>query len=343
MESARSYSSVSTRKLSISIKQGWLTSNGDSSSYQLDNKKNPEDKEDALARLKNAQTSNYGRIKSTGSMSDLRSVSSVKQQFVLYLWSMFFGKDKASDLAEQMGFENPYSMEESTTESEGFATITIQGNEEYYYSELEEMSFSSTGIVTTADGRTIQFGIGVTMSREFTQYYRQEGIPITAFCDPLVINLDSNFTQMEDQKFFFDLDSDGIEEEISQLGSGSGFLSLDQNGDGIINDGSELFGTKSGDGFADLSEYDEDGNGWIDENDSIYQKLKIWVKDAQGNDILYSLKDKNVGAIYLGNHDTDFTLRSATTGDVNGAIRKTGIFLYENGIAGTMNHLDIAN
>ena len=42
--------------------------------------------------------------------------------------------------------------------------------------------------------------------------------------------------------------------------NGSGYLALDKNGDGTINDGSELFGTRNGDGFADLAQYDEDGN-----------------------------------------------------------------------------------
>ena len=37
----------------------------------------------------------------------------------------------------------------------------------------------------------------------------------------------------------------------------------------------KLFGTSSGDGFKDLAEYDEDGNGWIDENDSIFNRLKV--------------------------------------------------------------------
>mgnify|MGYP000465316364 CR=1 FL=1 len=54
------------------------------------------------------------------------------------------------------------------------------------------------------------------------------------------------------------------------LQGGSGYLALNKNGDGVINDGSELFGTASGDGFYDLSMYDEDGNGWIDENDHAY-------------------------------------------------------------------------
>ena len=126
--------------------------------------------------------------------------------------------------------------------------------------------------------------------------------------------------------------------------------SLDKNGDGIINDGSELFGTGNGDGFADLARYDEDGNGWIDENDSIWSKLKIWCKDENGNDVLYKLSDKGVGAICLQNVSTDFTLqgdRKAQDGTTNAnatnaVVRKTGIFLYENGNVGTVQHVDMA-
>ncbi len=59
--------------------------------------------------------------------------------------------------------------------------------------------------------------------------------------DPLVINLDTEAASVSDQKFYFDLDADGHAEQISFLNSGSGFLALDKNGDGVINDGSELF------------------------------------------------------------------------------------------------------
>lgn len=131
------------------------------------------------------------------------------------------------------------------------------------------------------------------------------------------------------------------EENISFAGKGSGFLALDKNGDGKINDGSELFGTKSGDGFRDLAEYDEDKNGWIDENDSIFGKLRVWTKDEDGRDYLMDLKQADVGAIYLGNKDTQFSLKDDSN-QLNGEIKKTGIYLREsNGTAGTLNHVDL--
>ena len=156
-----------------------------------------------------------------------------------------------------------------------------------------------------------------------------------------MINLDTNIASVSDQKFFFDLDADGKEEEISFAGKGSGFLALDKNGDGKINDGSELFGTKSGDGFKDLSAYDEDGNGWIDEHDSIFSQLKIWTKDEEGNDHLIDLKKADVGAIYLGNADTQFSLKNDAN-ELNAEIKKTGIYLKEStGSVGTLNHVDL--
>lgn len=211
-----------------------------------------------------------------------------------------------------------------------------------FVSESESVAFASSGMVKTQDGRSIDFNIEVSMSRAFTSQINTLTTQNYIKTDPLVINLDTDIGSVTDQKFLFDLDSDGDEEEISFAGKGSGFLALDKNGDGRIGDGSELFGTKSGDGFKDLAAFDEDGNGWIDENDSIYSKLKVWTKDEDGNDYLINLKDADVGAIYLDNADTQFSLKDGIN-RLNGEIKKTGIYLHEStGAAGTLNHIDLA-
>ena len=211
-----------------------------------------------------------------------------------------------------------------------------------FVSESESVAFASSGMVKTQDGRSIDFNIEVSMSRAFTSQINTLTTQNYIKTDPLVINLDTDIGSVTDQKFLFDLDSDGDEEEISFAGKGSGFLALDRDGDGRIGDGSELFGTKSGDGFKDLAAFDEDGNGWIDENDSIYSKLKVWTKDEDGNDYLINLKDADVGAIYLDNADTQFSLKDGNN-RLNGEIKKTGIYLHEStGAAGTLNHIDLA-
>lgn len=211
-----------------------------------------------------------------------------------------------------------------------------------FVSEMENTAFQTTGVARTKDGREINFGVTVEMSRAFCaefESFTQEDYVVT---DPLMINLDSNVANITDMKFMFDIDADGHKEEVSLAGKGSGFLALDKNGDGKINDGSELFGTKSGDGFKDLAAYDEDGNGWIDEADSIFKKLKVWSKDENGKDILISLKKADVGAIYLGNANTEFSMKSGIENQTDAIIRKTGIYLKESGGAGTVQHVDLA-
>ena len=218
---------------------------------------------------------------------------------------------------------------ESTTDSFCFET-------------MEYTTFSAQGTVHTDDGREININIDIAMSSRFCQYYSQS--VTSSFyqaIDPLVVNLHDFPAGLTDLKYFFDLDADGTEDEISLLKEGSGFLALDKNGDGKINDGSELFGTASGDGFKDLALYDLDKNGWIDENDDIFDKLKVWTKDIDGTNLLYTLKDLNIGAIALQNADTEFTLATANGAGTNGYVRKTGIFLYETGETGTIQHVDL--
>ena len=221
----------------------------------------------------------------------------------------------------------------------------IVSRRETFSAENEYTTFSAAGLARTEDGRELSFNIDYAMSREFMEYTHTDEryIPPKNVCDPLVINVGAETTSLSDQKFTFDLDADGKEDSISMLKKGSGFLALDKNEDGKINDGTELFGTKSGNGFADLAEYDEDGNGWIDENDSIFDKLRVWYKNDDGTDQLVSLRSADVGAIHLGNVSSQFSLKGEEDPhDLNGYIRSTGVFLHESVGAGTIQHVDFA-
>lgn len=224
---------------------------------------------------------------------------------------------------------------------------TQSWNEEYYscelYTESEKMTYSTMGKVETADGREIDINVQAVMTQSFTEYselkinYRNYDL-----IDPLIINLDGGTAQLSDQKFLFDIDMDGEDDNISLLAKGCGYLALDMNEDGIINDGSELFGAKTGNGFEELAVFDLDGNGWIDENDEVFNRLRIWTKDDAGNDRLVALGVAGVGAIYLGNTDSEFTQRSMEDNSVLGKVTRSGIFLKESGECGIIQQMDVA-
>ncbi len=218
-----------------------------------------------------------------------------------------------------------------------FRTTTQESS----YRETESMSFIAQGMVKTSDGKTIGIDMSLLMSRDFYTANIASERSEVSMCDPLVLNFEGGSAELSQTKFSFDIDCDGSLDQISFVKEGSGMLALDKNGDGKINDGSELFGTTSGDGFADLAVYDEDANGWIDENDSIYDSLRIWSKNADGSDSLVALGAKGVGAIYLGSAKADYSIKGADN-SVYGAVRSTGIYLNEDGTSGTIQHIDIA-
>lgn len=204
--------------------------------------------------------------------------------------------------------------------------------------EYEKTAFSANGIVKTADGREISLDLKMTMERSYAEENYTSVRAGDALKDPLVINFGGNAAGLSTSTFSFDLDADGRQDQISLLKSGSGFLALDRNDNGIIDNGTELFGPQTDSGFGELRAEDSDGNGWIDENDPIFNKLRIWIKDDSGNDKLLALGEAGVGAIYLGHVSTEFTLRQL---EVQGKIRESGIFLKENGQVGTVQELDL--
>lgn len=279
------------------------------------------------------------REKSDSTVEDFRN------KMVKYIFQLIFGKEKADSLLEECGGVEALSASGIHANANEYTLVPVEKviySSEYYHHEEETTSFSTQGIVKTADGREISINVDVTMSRSFTEYAKEE-LKIQSFqkvYDPLVINFSGNTAKLSDQKFYFDIDMDGKEDSLARLGSGSGYLALDKNNDGTINDGSELFGPQSGDGFGELADYDEDGNGWIDEGDSIWNQLKIWCQNEDGTSTLYRLSDKNVGAICLQNVKTQFSLKDAKNCE-QGYIRFSGVFLFETGEAGTVQHLDL--
>lgn len=207
--------------------------------------------------------------------------------------------------------------------------------------ESETTQVSAQGVVQTADGQQINFTLQLEMHRAFVQTSTtalRAGDVVRQ--DPLVINFDGAGVELADTPFTFDLNADGQTENIAFVTGGSGFLALDKNADGRINNGTELFGTRSGDGFADLAQYDQDGNQWIDEGDAVYSQLRVWQRDANGHDQLQSLAQSGVGALYLGRVASPFSVKTSSNQTL-GQVRSTGVFLYESGQTGSLQQVDL--
>lgn len=209
------------------------------------------------------------------------------------------------------------------------------------YSEQEQMQFTAAGTVRTEDGAAFQFELNLSASRS---YQLQESASLRSGevqrKDPLIFNFTGSAPQLSETRFSFDIDADGTVEELPMLATGNGFLALDISANGKIDSGAELFGALTGDGFAELSAYDDDNNRVIDENDSVFARLRIFAP-AQGDNAasLETLRERGVGAIFLDRVQTPFTLRTSTA--ELGAVRATGIYLSELGQPGIVQQIDL--
>jgi len=254
-------------------------------------------------------------------------------------------KDQPSETGSSENKNNTSGQPDSTVQKN--PSIPDWGLD-YYYKETnytkEGVTFNASGKVTTGDGKEFQFDMKLEMSRE---KYDEISVSVKAGAarlDPLLIDLTGKGAGFSEEKFEFDLDGKGTMELINMPSSGTGFLALDKNGNGIIDDGSELFGPSSGNGFDELSAYDEDGNGWIDENDSVFSRLKLWQKDTQGNDVFSSLFDSAIGAIYTKRASTQYNITAGNdpkSSDASAVLKETGLYLRENGAPGFVQEVDL--
>lgn len=153
--------------------------------------------------------------------------------------------------------------------------------------------------------------------------------------DPLVIDLGAAGIELHslENGVYFDLDNNGFSERTAWIGTEDGFLALDRDGNGMIDNGGELFGDqvilengeKSSSGFEALAELDENEDKVIDSADAGYGRLQVWV-DRNHNGVsesneLKTLSELGICSISLDHREISFIddetgTRIAETADV---------------------------
>jgi len=323
---------IDSGNIELESNRSFTVEKSQSRSYKVETLSYEEDYNGAFSMLLNVNPSaNSDKVQGFDD-----AIQKLRENMINLLLRLLF-PDRKFDLNNEA---SSFSFSNRQTDQENMLHVNMK--QEKYYFEKEDTSMQAKCNVICEDGSVIDLNLNLCMSRSFCEYYSEEvDFLQAALTDPLVINFDAPSALLSEETIRFDIDADGVEDEISRLIEGSGFLALDLNNDGIINDGSELFGAKSGDGFSDLSIYDTDKDGFIDEDDEVFDKLRIMTFEKDGSQHLYSLREKGVGAIGLSKISTQFALNSSNNNTL-GLIKNTGVFLFENKNAGSIQQLDLA-
>jgi VCBS repeat-containing protein len=111
--------------------------------------------------------------------------------------------------------------------------------------------------------------------------------------DPLTLDLDNDGIETvppsSTNPILFDHDGDGVKSGTGWIKPDDGFLVLDRNGNGTIDDGTELFGDSTPvldangnvtgqavDGFDALAQQDSNGDGVVSSSDAHFADLRVW-------------------------------------------------------------------
>lgn len=235
------------------------------------------------------------------------------------------------------------SMKVSYSEVSYSETNLSIGKDGISMSSTSARSFTLDLEIHANDGvvnKEVEVSLGQSLASTMRVDFSKEMSEKQKLLDPIVIDFDGNGVELADKKFAFDLDSDGSKDQISMLKKGSAYLALDRNNNGKIDNGNELFGTKSGDGFKDLSMYDINRDAKIDASDDIYDKLRVWKKDESGADSLVALGEAGVGVIHLNPTELKNSLYDSA-GNLAGIAQRSAGVEFLNGTNSQAYHLDL--
>lgn len=151
------------------------------------------------------------------------------------------------------------------------------------------------------------------------------------FRDPLILDLNGDgvkTTSLQNSKTFFDLSGDGMSEQTGWVDSNDGLLVYDKNGNGKIDDISELFGNANQSGFSELKQlFDANNDNLIDDKDINFSQLKVW-QDINGDGISQENELKSLDELGI----TSINLKSTSTNiDSNGNKIKATSTFTQNG------------
>ena len=174
--------------------------------------------------------------------------------------------------------------------------------------QIKALTTTDIAALTTSQAAALTTGQVEALTTSQISAFTTEATQQLALGTPIILDLngDGVKSQSVSAGVKFDLFADGRQVNTGWVSSGDGLLVLDRNHDGLINDGSELFGSsttltsgqKAADGYMALRELDSNQDGILSQEDAIFNDLRIWV-DGNSDGISETGEIKSLAALSI--------------------------------------------
>ena len=176
--------------------------------------------------------------------------------------------------------------------------------------------------------------------------------------DPLAFDLDGDgietLAENGNAGVLFDHEGNDVKTATGWIAPDDGFLVYDRNGNGVIDNGTELFGDNTAlnaggtaaNGFEALADFDTNADGVVDVNDANFAGLRIW-QDINSDGIsqadeLLTLAQAGVASINTGYEDSSIAQNGNVISGLGSYTRTDGT-LSSIASATSLVNLDLAN
>ena len=168
---------------------------------------------------------------------------------------------------------------------------------------------------------------------------------------PLVVDLDGDGIETlgSGVGIYFDHDNNGFSEDTGWVGKDDGLLVRDINGNGQIDNGTELFGNntllsngeKAKNGFEALKELDSNNDNVFDQNDAAWNEVKVW-KDGNSNGVvddgeLLTMEQAGITGVDLNYVDHNY--RGDHSDEHGNTCKQEGTFTKTDGSTGQISDI----
>ena len=196
-----------------------------------------------------------------------------------------------------------------------------------------------TLVVGSVDGFVAHPTINQSFNFDFSQFSLFNSL---VNLPPVVLDLDGDGVELVSfaaSTARFDMDGDGNRDRTGWVGADDGLLAIDLNGDGIINDGSEISFQRFVDGaFSDLEGlafFDTNNNGMLDGGDAQFGDFRVW-QDVNQDGVSNAGELLTLGELGVESLSLSATLTGNTPGSFDNVIYANGTYQKTDGTSGAL-------